>query len=312
MLTSIIICTCNRADSLAQTLESLKSINVPEDLPAELILVDNASTDHTAEVVKSIHLPNMPTRYVYESRRGQVHARNTGITKASGEIILFTDDDVRPPLNWICGMSGPILSGKGSAVAGGVRLASHLERPWMTRLHRAMLASTEGIARNSPAYFIGANMAFSRQVLSKVPSFDPELGPGALGVCDDALFASQIVEAGYEIAGALDVEVEHHFQKSRLLRSSFESTAIKLGQSLAYMTYHWRHQSISFPRLRLFIANIKLKCTNTSGQRYHDEEGIGLQRLQVLVDVSFYEHYIRERSRPANYTKHGLVKLRNG
>ena len=146
----------------------------------ELIVVDNASTDDTAETVKSCRLPNMTTRLVYEPRRGQCYARNTGIAVARGEVVLFTDDDIRFPDNWIAGMSEPILSGRADAVVGGVRIAPHLERCWMESTHRTWLAGTQDINPKQPERMVGASMAFARQVLDKVPQFDTELGPGRL------------------------------------------------------------------------------------------------------------------------------------
>jgi glycosyltransferase involved in cell wall biosynthesis len=70
---------------------------VPAGIRCELIVVDNASTDHTREVVEANHEANMPCRYLREDRRGKAFALNTGITEANGDILLFTDDDVSPP-----------------------------------------------------------------------------------------------------------------------------------------------------------------------------------------------------------------------
>jgi glycosyltransferase involved in cell wall biosynthesis len=50
---SIIICTRNRADSLRETLASIGRCDVPADLPAELLVIDNGSTDHAREVAEA-------------------------------------------------------------------------------------------------------------------------------------------------------------------------------------------------------------------------------------------------------------------
>jgi glucosyl-dolichyl phosphate glucuronosyltransferase len=67
---SIIICTRNRAESLLQTLESIGQCEIPADMPAELLVVDNGSVDHTREVVEQTALPNMRVRYVLEPKKG--------------------------------------------------------------------------------------------------------------------------------------------------------------------------------------------------------------------------------------------------
>ena len=160
---NVVICTCNRASDLAQTLAAIGQVRVPAGLTAELLIVDNASTDGTAALVQNTSLSNMPVRYVLEPRQGQCYARNTGMARAQGDIILFTDDDVRPPADWIAGMCAPILSGEADAVQGGVRMAPHLQRGWMLPIHRSFVADTIWWDKSEVKSLIGANMAFSKK-----------------------------------------------------------------------------------------------------------------------------------------------------
>ena len=199
----------------------------------------------------------MSVHYVYEPKRGQCHARNTGIAHAQGDILLWTDDDVRPPQNWIEGMCTPIIEGE-KVVAGGVRIAPYLLRPWMTTVHRIWMASTEHIDTKNPQSAVGANMAFAREIFDEIPEFDTELGPGALGMGDDTLFLEQVKRAGYRIASALHIEVEHHFDPSRLLRSSFLDRAAKEGKTGGYLSYHWGHTKIRCPFLRMWLCRFQL------------------------------------------------------
>ena len=111
VVVSIIVCTCNRAKALRQTLVSFAELDTPPRIPIELIVVDNALTDDTAEVVASCNLTAIQVRYVHEPRRGRGYAYNRGMAEAQGEVLLFTDDDMRVPANWIAGMRKPILSG---------------------------------------------------------------------------------------------------------------------------------------------------------------------------------------------------------
>ena len=307
--TSIIICTCNRAEHLRQTLQALGSVHVPAEMPAELLVVDNGSNDGTAEVVRTTRLVNMPVHYVPESRRGQCYARNTGLAHSRGAVILFTDDDVRPPADWIAGMCRPILSETAQAVTGGVRLPAHLQRPWMTPLHRGWLASTEGIDRAAPYTMFGANMGFARQVLTKVPAFDTELGPGALGFGDEMLFSWQLLEAGYKLLGALDVEVEHHFEADRLQRKAFLESARKRGRTQAYLDYHWRHRQIPDARRKYSLAQARLWYWRARRQaECRSAEGCAAWELELLQRVHYYKSWLQERRRTPNYAPRGLVK----
>lgn len=309
---SIVICTRNREESLKRTLQTSARIRVPDDLPAELLVVDNGSTDGTAEVVANAVFANLPVRYVWEPRTGQCHARNTGIRAARGDIILFTDDDVRPPAGWIEGMCRPIADGRADAVAGGVRLAPHLEAPWLVGDLRGWLACTDGLIDPvEPQRLVGANMAFGRHVLEAVPSFDTELGPGALGFFDDTLFAEQLLRAGFRIAGALDVAVEHHPDMSRFGHDHLLALARKLGSSSAYRYRHWCHGRIRLaPAKIVYYLTIHLLHEVWSLASCRRQEMPARNQLNANFQLSLVWGYLRERRRPPNYQRYGLVKRR--
>jgi glycosyltransferase involved in cell wall biosynthesis len=278
-------------------------------MPAELIVVDNGSQDGTSEVVKTTRLANLPVRYVMEPRRGQCFARNTGLAHSRGAIILFTDDDVRPPADWIAGMCLPILSNRAQAVTGGVRLAPHLQRSWMEPLHRGWLASTESIDAAAPYTMFGANMGFSREVLEKVPGFDTELGPGALGFGDEMLFSWQLLEAGYKLHAALDVEVEHHFEADRLLRRAFLQSARKRGRTQAYLDYHWRHREIAHAPRKHALGQARLwywRLRRANACR--NQEGCPAWECELVQRAEYFKSWSTELQRPRNYAPRGLVK----
>ncbi len=306
---TIAICTQDHSESLRQALNVLKRVRIPDRVDCELLVIDNGSTDATAEVARAESPSIFRARYVYEPRRGKGYAYNAAIAEARGDIILFTDDDVHVPENWIAGMCEPILARKCHAVAGGVRIAPHLERPWMTWLHKSWLASTECLDRNDPESIVGANMAFSREVFRKVPAFDTELGPGASGFHDESLFASQLREAGYKIASAFDVLAEHHFDESRLQRSSLIETARKMGASSAYWIHHWEHEELKHPRAQAALWRARLiKWRWARRGEWQHADGMPEWELWMLWQYYKYRYYLVERARPRNYERHGLVK----
>jgi GT2 family glycosyltransferase len=309
---SIIICTRDRAEQLERTLAALAKVAVPPSCGSEMIVVDNASTDHTADAAQSAWLANMPVRYIQEPRPGQCYARNTGIAAATGQIIVFTDDDVEPCRDWLEALCSPIIEGRADAVVGTVMLPPNLERPWMTRMHRNWLASTEHDAAEPPR-LVGANMAFSRKVLERVPSFDTELGPGRLGFGDDTLFCYQLMAAGYRVVNASNACVKHHFDPNRLTRASFLATARKQGQTEAYLDRHWRHRIEKWPRLRATWAMARLALWRIP--RPHEwlrKEGASGAEMYYVQNLCRLRHYISEIRRPAAYEPGGLVKKVNG
>ena len=254
---TIIICTRDRAGSLRETLASIGKCAVPSDIAAELVVIDNGSKDDTAPVVRSAGLANLPVRYVSEPVPGLSRARNAGLQATEAEMVLFTDDDVRVPEEWIEGMCRPILSGQADAVAGGVRFPPSYERvlaeePFRSR--RGWFASSEDLDPVKPARMVGANMAFGRKVIEALKEFDPALGAGALGFYEESVFSWRLVEAGFRLAGALDVNVRHHFDPSRLTRQTLLSMAERMGKSEAYVNYHWQQDGAFVGHAKIWRA----------------------------------------------------------
>src|SRR4029077_16367017 len=88
------ICTRDRPQELARCLKSLADQTA---LPTEVIVVDNASTDARSREITVA----AGATYVREDRPGLDFARNAGVSAATGEIVLFTDDDVLLHPRWL-------------------------------------------------------------------------------------------------------------------------------------------------------------------------------------------------------------------
>jgi glycosyltransferase involved in cell wall biosynthesis len=303
---SIIICTRNRAASLKLTLESLGELDIPGNYTAELIVVDNDSTDGTAQLAQSLRLPNLPVRYINERRRGKSNCLNTALAAAQGEIILWTDDDVRAPKDWIAGMCQLIEKGEADVIAGEVVLAPDLERDWMTPFHRGWLADTRGLPKERLPF--GVNMAFHRRVLKAVPSLDTDLGPGALGSGEEILFALQLKQAGFRIVAAPSI-IEHHFEPSRLLYAAWKKRAWVEGRIEAYYCYHWLHGTVRFASLRAQFKRLQLAWFRLShGAVAENREGCAVEEAYLIKYLEFFRGYAKEAKEPRNYELKGLVK----
>lgn len=255
---SVIICTRNRADSLAETLASVAKCELPAGCVGELLVVDNGSTDSTQRVIADAPCGVLRLRSVIEARTGLSNARNRGMQETDGDIIVFADDDVRVSANYLVDLCDPILRGDADAMQGMIVPAPSLRRPWLTGIYADALAIVEPGCRGRPQTLTGASIAFSRAVLEKVPRFEPELGSGALGFCEDTLFGIMLCRAGFRIEYAHKAVVEHHFDPVRLERESFLKWAERCGKSTATMDVKWLERR---PRLPLLRARwTALKC----------------------------------------------------
>ena len=66
----------------------------------EIIVIDNNSTDNTADIIRKMTIVNRNLRYVKETNQGLSYARNRGWKEGKGEYIAYIDDDCQADINW--------------------------------------------------------------------------------------------------------------------------------------------------------------------------------------------------------------------
>lgn len=120
---TVIICCYNSAARLPLTLGHLAAQVVPPDFFWEIILINNASTDNTADCAKNIWGQTLPAnascKIVDEPRPGQMHARKRGAREAKFEYLLFCDDDNLLDKNYVYLAWQTMVKNKQVGAAGG-------------------------------------------------------------------------------------------------------------------------------------------------------------------------------------------------
>jgi len=184
---TVIVPTHNRAQSLRRTLGALRAQVVPSGLSVEVIVVDNASRDRTAEVAGEASASGgWPIRYLYEPRLGVSQARNRGIREARGAVLAFTDDDTVPQPDWLRALWETFEEHEAADCVGGKILPRWLAQPprWLldrpTLLgHLALLDRGERLHEvkvGEWGWIWGANLGFRRAAIERVGGFEPWLG----------------------------------------------------------------------------------------------------------------------------------------
>jgi hypothetical protein len=179
---SVIIPTWNNSRRLGITLGAIAACRVPADLRWEVIVVANACTDDTAEVVADC-VEGPPMVLVEEPRPGVCRARNAGVARARGQLLLFADDDVRPCPDWLgVYWAGYAEHGDRHYLFG--RLWSEFEGdPPDPALLRVAHFAVRGLDYGSnsrqygpEAHFAEANWACPASALRTAGGFNPDLG----------------------------------------------------------------------------------------------------------------------------------------
>lgn len=120
---SVVVCTCNRAEMLRDALLTLGAQQTENRFRYEILVVDNASTDHTQQVIHQASAScGGLVRGAREPRPGRVYARNRGIGEARGQWIANFDDDQLAEPDWLLELFDLAHRRSVRSVGGVVRL----------------------------------------------------------------------------------------------------------------------------------------------------------------------------------------------
>lgn len=208
---SLIICTRNRAVHLTPCLEALSALRY--DGSWELILVDNGSTDDTAQALQAFaDQAPFPAYYVHEPIAGLARARNTGLAVAQGEVVAFTDDDCYVAPDLVEELARAFADPAIGFAGGRILLHDPQDAPI------TIMESTEP-RRFAPRSFLrtgqfqGANMAFRRAPLEAAGGFDTLFGAGSHFPAEDIDALAAVNCAGWAGVYEPALVVRHHHRR---------------------------------------------------------------------------------------------------
>jgi glycosyltransferase involved in cell wall biosynthesis len=192
----VIICTYNRCESLKDALESLSRQECDWSLVAEIIIVDNNSTDGTKKLIHS-YADSFKTKLKYfkEEKQGKSHALNLGITSSQSDVLVFTDDDVILDSQWLGEIIRFFNENEVDVLGGRVLPLYPSQTPQWVKENQQYLRGPivyydygeDIIDFNSGKIcsFIGANVVFKRKVFDATGLFNVNIGPGQGTLSED-------------------------------------------------------------------------------------------------------------------------------
>ena len=225
---SVIIPTHNRVNQLEKCIEFLDKQTMQIE-NFEIIIVDDGSSDGTAELGKSLQESgDFHIKYLFQKNKGPATARNLGICQARGEIILFLDDDCRAKEKWleelVKGYEDPQVGGTGGRIISPLR--GTLADRYCSHVG---LLETPKIKGNRVEYVITANASFRKSVLEEVGGFDENYEfPGG----EDPDLCLRVIHAGHKLLFNSNAMVSHHHPRSL---SSLRKTYFNYGMGEALL-----------------------------------------------------------------------------
>ena len=190
-LVSIIICTFNRPTFLQKCLESFYSQESPIQ-EFEIVVVNNNSKDDTEAVAldwgkKEWMKKKSSLKYVFEEKQGLSHARNRGVEVATGEYLLYFDDDAFAPPNYLRSLFEVILYYQPDIFGGPVYPYYTDSKPWWFRDEYEIRKHTDKSGFSKLCKVSGGNFGIKKSILIQLGLFDPSLGMqgGKIGMCEE-------------------------------------------------------------------------------------------------------------------------------
>jgi glucosyl-dolichyl phosphate glucuronosyltransferase len=216
----VVIATYTRAALLDECLRHLRA--QPFRNGDEVIVVDNGSVDHTAEVVRGYQAGfPAPLHLLHEGRPGKSHALSRALAVARTAVLAFLDDDITVGQGWLDAIRSTMIDPSVALMGGRVTARWEASVPmWMRQAPDqhprlgaplGLLEYAANVVELGPRTVLGANMAVRRDVFDSVGGFATHLGKlrGTLLSGEDHEFCLRVQRAGFKAIYAPDAIVHH-------------------------------------------------------------------------------------------------------
>ncbi len=261
---SVILCSRNRPDLL---LETVRSILGGDEVPAELVVVDQSDAPHPV-----LSAPGAPgdgrVRYLHTRETGLSRANNAGVRAARHDMLVFTHDDVLVSPGWYGSLVRALVAAGERAVVTGRVLptAPHAEGGFAPSLE----------TRETPAVYSGRlrvgvihplNLALRRSALEEVGGFDERLGPGTpYPAAEDNDLSFRLLEAGYRVVYTPEALLYHQAWRARS-----EYVGIRWSYGRGQGAYYAKHLSLRDPHVLGCLGNEFVRRTLRAPVRFLSE-----------------------------------------
>ncbi len=235
MLT-VLLATRNRARILREVLCSYCRL-LPPSSGWKLVVVDNGSTDETAQVIASFGT-RLPLHTQTEPKLGKNYALNTGLGLVEGDLAVFTDDDAFPFVDWLVQLRKAADNQPAYSMFGGT-IVPRWEAPpppWVQWVDQPTVYTlTDPSLKEGPVppYLIfGPNMAVRNSIFQTGIRLDPSIGPRGRSypMGSETELVVRLGRQGQKAWHVPGAVVEHFVRKEQLNKAWVLQRAIYFGR----------------------------------------------------------------------------------
>jgi GT2 family glycosyltransferase len=222
---------------LERALKDLTCQELEERFSYEIVVVDDASTDETEQVIQKIASHSaVPVRYVREGGKGYSHALNRGLLESQGEWLAFFDDDQSTGPGWLRELTGVALKNVADLVGGPIALEfedSQLEK--LGPVCRAICGETPNFRDRKKRHYNplpgGGNSLIRRSVFDAIGGFDETMLTGG---CDRD-FVLRARTAGFRFGWAPGAIIQHAVTSEKVSAQQMKRYCLQAGAAKAYL-----------------------------------------------------------------------------
>jgi glycosyltransferase involved in cell wall biosynthesis len=255
---SIIICAYNAAARIEKTLEALQQQQLGQAINWEVIVVDNASTDSTAETATKVwsRKPITGFKILKEEKPGLMNARHCGLKAAAFEIVSFIDDDNWVEERWIEKVYNIFSADEKTGACGGRSEAvfEKEEPEWFSLFENSFAvgsqAASAGYVDDTKGFLWGAGLSFRKSLWFALQQRGfSNLTIGRQGKSITAGEDTELCYAfrllGYKLYYSPDLSLKHFMPASRMQFSYLEKMSEGFGKAFARLNCY---RQLLYPR----------------------------------------------------------------
>ena len=291
---TIVVCTCNRAAMLPQAVKSLLQLQTDDRFSYEALIIDDGSTDDTAQVAAQLKAenPTAPLRYIYKPGGGVADARNFGVRHAAGDWVGFMDDDqIADPL-WLAELMQASQEKNVACLGGSIKLLLP-ETNTLALGRKARRILGEYVIQTSRGRLDGTNLPSTGNTLirkcifTEIGGFDLQMREGG----EDTEFFARLKKQGYGIRYVPQSFVWHVIPQARLTPAFLRWVSFRIGVATA--RWHLKIGSISGILLWLLSRLVLSLVRDLPLSLYARLTGNQALQMDCLCTLGYSTGYLR-------------------